>query len=445
MIVARHYDEDALVMMLDGRGHESDPHLASCGECAARLREFRLVTDALRDVDTWDHRELDAAPNATTLATIRAFADSMASEDALAERQLPDLLSGPRETWTVRLQSRPELRTAGMTRALMAASDRALDTVPADAVAISAMAVEIAEHLDGDADTIARLRGSACRTNAYALYYTGAFNEADAAVRRAADHYAQVRAAEYDIARLNIVRSLVDRALERISSAAAFAKQSADVFAAFGDDRRTASARLAQVHLLFARGAYRDALSVLRSMERTQRASGDPTTHAQVLANLGFCFWKLGDLDGALKHHEAAAVLFADLGNRTEAIRERWNVASVLATGGKIDEAFRRLARLRDEAAEIGLVHVSVQVSLEIAELHLSRGEFREVELICESAAATYKAAGLAHTTLALTAFAYMDEAVRNRKATPALARHVREYIRRLPEDGQLLFAPPPA
>jgi tetratricopeptide (TPR) repeat protein len=305
--------------------------------------------------------------------------------------------------------------------------------------------VEIAEHLEGDADTIARLRGSAWRTKAYALYYTGAIADADAAVRESAERYSHCSLAEYDIARLNIVRSLVDRALERIPAAAAYARQSADVFAAFGDDRRTASARLAHVHLLYARGEYQEAMRVLRPLEKSHRVSGDPTTHAQVLANLGFCFWKLGDFDGALKHHEAAAVLFDDLGNRTEALRERWNVASVLATAGRIDEAFTRLEGVRREFEDLGIIHAVAQVSLEMAELHLTRGEFDCVEVICQSVMEAFRTAGLSHTTFALTALAYMDEAVRNRKATPALARHVREYIRRLPEDGLLLFAPPPA
>ena len=446
-MVERHYDEDVLVTMLDARIIESDPHLAVCGECSERLEDFRMVTEALRDTATWDLREDPAPnPNPNTIATLRAFADTMAAEDAAAATYLTELLAGPRETWIGNLHAHPEWRTAGVVRALVAATDRALDTMPADAVEITALAVEIADHLGADGtDRLMRLRGTAWRARAYALYYTGAFAAAAAAVQHSADHYRQCTSVEYEVARLNIVRSLVDGALELSSSAAFFAKQSADAFRAFGDVRRTASAGLAHVHLLFTRADFHEAMKVLRSMEVRVHAAGDAVTHAQILGNLGFCAWKLGNLEDALTYHEAAAALLTELGNTTEAVRERWNVASVLATAGNLDEAFKRLERVRSDFENLGVVNGVAQVSLEMAELLLTRRDFARVEELCHSVMSAFKAAGMAHTTLAMTALAYMGEAVRNRKATPALARHVREYIRQLPQSGQQLFVPPPS
>src|SRR5688572_29012843 len=116
VMIERHYDEDALVTMLDARVIDSDPHLAACGECAERLEDFRMVTAALRDAATWDQREVTTAPNPNTIATLRAFADTMAAEDAAAEGYLAELLAGPRETWMANLTAHPEWRTAGVVR-----------------------------------------------------------------------------------------------------------------------------------------------------------------------------------------------------------------------------------------------------------------------------------------------------------------------------------------
>jgi hypothetical protein len=82
--------------------------------------------------------------------------------------------------------------------------------------------------------------------------------------------------------------------------------------------------------------------------------------------------------------------------------------------------------------------------SLEMAELLLARHEYSAVERLCSSAMEAFRRNGIPCTTRALTAIAYMQEAAQQRKATPALAKRVREYIRRLPDDGKLLFAPPP-
>jgi hypothetical protein len=83
-------------------------------------------------------------------------------------------------------------------------------------------------------------------------------------------------------------------------------------------------------------------------------------------------------------------------------------------------------------------------IILDIAEILLARGDFETVEQICRDAIACFNVAGIPHGTRALTALAYIHEAVRFRTATPKLAKHVREFIRRLPDDVTIVFAPPP-
>lgn len=446
-MIELHYDEEALVTMLESGALSGDAHLDACGECAEKAETFRLVAGALRDPATWDKRELDEEPDVRTIRTLRAFAETTASDDAAAGRHLSTLLAGPREQWPATLAAHPEYRTAGTVRRLNAAVDHALNTMPADAVAITALAVDIAEHLDPalvGSDVLARLRGSAWRERAYALYYTGQMAAAASAVATAASHLENCALAEYELGRLSVVEALVDRSLDRFPESRQAARRATRAFAEFGDERRTAAAGLAEAHSCFGAGAFHDALEILTRVERQLRGSDDAETHARALGNLGYCCWKLNRVEEALSHHEAAAAILDGLGIHTESVRIRWNIAAILAQAGRVDEALDRFEAIHLEFRRLGMASVATLVQLDAAELLLALGRYAEVEEICRGAMVEFAAAGFAHTERALTALALIKEAAANRTATPIMARQVRDYLRRLPEEPSLLFLLPP-
>jgi hypothetical protein len=137
-------------------------------------------------------------------------------------------------------------------------------------------------------------------------------------------------------------------------------------------------------------------------------------------------------------------MLLDHLNIRTEALRAKWSIASILASQGRLDEARERLSCVGSEFERLGMTNVAALVNLEIAELLLACGAYNQVEALCHKAMQSFEAAGLAHTARAQTALAYMREAARERTVTPVLVRHVREYLRRLPHEENLLFLPPP-
>ena len=444
MVDEQHYDDDALFALLCEDGGDED-HLGACTGCREKLDAYRLVANALREEATWDERPLDETPNPHTIATLRNFADQMAAEDLDAALYLQDLLEGPRETWMDNLRQHPEFRTAGVVRKLIEAAPAALDAMPRDAVELTALATEIADHLDpciDTTDTVSRLRGAAWRERAYALFYTGDFANAERALCASESHFTESCVNEYDLARVGIVRALVERSTERYGTAIASARRSAGTFSRFEDLSRTASARLAEVHLLYSAGDFKAAFAILSGLATMLQSSEDSDTYARVLCNLGYCCWKLGKIDDALQHHDAAAALLDDLEICAESNRMRWTVASMLAGEGRVDEAIRRLQGVQREFERLGMANLVALVGLEIAELHLARGEYALVEAICRAAMRSFEASGVAHTARALTALAFMHEAAQKRTATPVLVRHVRKYLERLPASENLLFVP---
>lgn len=446
-MVERHYDDEALLTLMDADRARSDAHLPSCPACSEKLHTFRTITDVLHQHDVWDTAQVGLDPVPATITNLRAFANRMAFEDAAAGAILPELMAGSREEWMPRLMAHPEWRTAGVVRRLVAETTRVVMTMPPDALEMAALSTEIADHLDpasSRSDTIARLRGAAWRDRAYALFYVGRFSDSLDAAARAEASLGSCVVNEYDRARVAVVRALALRAREDVAGARSAVRFSAETFTRFDDSTRLASARLAETHLLFTRGEYEAAKEILEDLEVRLRRTDDVDTHARVLGNLGYCYGKLGRLDDALRYNDAAAQLFETIGIHTESARLRWSVATILAGSGRVDEAQSRLARLKVDFDRLGMASEAALVSLDVAELLLARQEFEAVEGICREAMQSFQAAGIAYTARALTALSYIHEAAQLRTATPVLVKHVREYIRRLPQDGELLFAPPP-
>lgn len=445
MTVERHYDDEALISLLEAGRDQADAHLPSCTVCRDKLDSFGMIADALHDGDVWDTRAAAAAP--ATITTLRAFADRLSAEDTAAAAILPELLAGPREEWMPRLREHPEWRTMGVVRQLIAATIPVQMTMPPDALEMSVLSTEIADSLDCTrypTDAVARLRGTAWRDRTYALYYVGRYSEALAAADWADEILRVCVVDEYERARVAMVRALALRVTEDIPAAMNAVRFSRDTFIRFDDVMRIASAGLAETHLLFSRGDFDLALTLLQSLESRMSQTADANTHARVLSNMGYCLWKLGRVDDALHYHAASARLFEDLEIRTEQVRARWNIASILASAGRLDEAKVRFEVLRAEFAALGMTSEETLVSLDIAELMLAREEFSGVELICRAAMHSFETAGLSYSARALTALAYIREAAQHKTVTPVQVRYVREYLNRLPHDGELLFAPLP-
>lgn len=447
-MIERHYDDEALIALIENNRDAADLHLPNCPPCSAKIESFRMISDALCEQDLWDTRPPASDPVPATIANLRAFADQMSDEDTRAEAILQELLAGSREEWLPRLNEHPEWRMAGVVRKLIAKTYAMVVSMPPDAVEMMAVATNIAEQLDPadyPSSTVARLRGAAWRDKAYALYYVGQFSEAEAALFASERHFSSCLVNEYELARNGIVKALVLRPFERFAEASEVAARSARTFEWYGDADKTVSARLAEVHMLFSRGMYTQAEITLVDLERQISVSTDVGTHARVLGNLGYCYRRLGKVELSIQYYDCASALLDDIGARTETVRIRWSVAVMLAEAGKVSDACERLSHLTREMEYLGMTSEAAVAALDVAELLLAQNRYDEVGEICRSAMQAFEHAGLSYTARAMTALAFIQEATRQRRADQVLVRTVRDYIRKLPAQPNLLFAPAPA
>jgi hypothetical protein len=93
---------------------------------------------------------------------------------------------------------------------------------------------------------------------------------------------------------------------------------------------------------------------------------------------------------------------------------------------------------------QLGMTSEAALAGLDVAELLLAQNRYEEVVEICRSTMQAFELAGLSYTSRALTALAYIREAACQRRADRTLVRYVRDYIRELPRQPNLLFAPAP-
>lgn len=449
MISERHYDDETLIGLVAARSTDaiSDPHLAVCVSCSDTLASYRAIAEVLGEDAVWDLRDLRDEPVPETISSLRTASLSFAADEEAAAAAVATLIAEPQESWLDSVTGNFAFQTPSVVKALVAASERAIDQAPALAVAIASLATHIARLLPPDAypgDTVVRMHGTALRQCAYASFYVGDYRKAEEAIGEARTAFESCHVSDYDLARLAVVRGLVLAAQDQHEEARTIAREAAEVFKAFGDRQRFASARLAEAFSLLQELRYRDALPILEAVERDYSADIDSTARGGLVTNLGVCYSETGRVSEALDHFQIAAAIYDEIGSTSEAARVRYNVASLLAAHGRPADAKVRLRSLRTEFERLGMHHVVVTADLDLAELLLAEHAYAEAEILCASAVEQFQKLGLSATTQGMTALMYLREAAAQRRATPQTARHVRKYIERLPKEPDLLFAPPP-
>jgi tetratricopeptide (TPR) repeat protein len=413
MIAEPHYDEEALIALLEA-GDDSlsrDPHIATCTACSKTLASVREIAVCLKSPEVWDTTEISPDPNPNVLAFLDRAQSDMRTEDAAAEPWLRELLAQPREAWAPTLHAHPEWRTAGMVRRLIAATDRAIETMPPDAVSITALAVEIAEALPparyGDS-TVLRLRGHAWRERAYALYFTGSYNEAVWAVERSRKAFAECGYSEFDDARAAVVLALICAEQERYNAGLETVRQGAEVFGEYGSHAKGIAARRTEAIILYLLHRSPEALAIYHALEKEALSDTD---RAGLCQNLAACYRDLNDLNAASRYFAAAIEISTKCGLLTYIAKTRWEFGLVLLAQGRNREALNLLRCVRDDFAISNMAHDLAEITTDIAHALVVLGRTAEVSDECRQALSYFASAGLEMTEPAMSAISLLREA----------------------------------
>ena len=448
MIVERHYDDETLIGLLaSSREAAPDPHLESCSLCAEMLASYRAIADVLGEEAVWELCELRLEPDPQTMASLRAAMTGKQAEEQNAAALIAELLSLPRESWVRTAQSDLHLHNLGIVSALIEASENVLATTPTDGLEIAHAAVEIADRIDVaeyPGDAVRKARAASRRQFGYSLFFTGEASKALHVIAQGERDLDGCAVADYELARLGIVRSLIDSSQERYEEALAGARKSVRVFEAYGDRARIASGLLTQAFMFMMQYRYADALPILSKVEQEYREDIDVESRARLLGNLGVCQAETGQIALAMQSFQVGVALADELGAKSDSAGLRYKIACLLASVGRLAEAESRFRSLRTEFLQLGMPHSSVSVGLELAELLIDQAKFDEIERLAQQALEQYQNSNLYHPSEAAVALRFLKEVARNKVVTREVVRYVRRHLERLPNEPELLFAPPP-
>jgi tetratricopeptide (TPR) repeat protein len=434
-----HYDDEILLQYAEGSspiGGEIASHLVDCTKCNVTIDEQRDLIEILRGAAVWEHVPETSTPaEASCVRELAAFQERIAAEDADADAILDDVLSGPPSWWRTRLTKSATHLTGGLVRQILARADGLHATAPLRAYDMTRLAVDIADELPVSAyasDFVITLRGHALREHAYVLMCLGRYREAVEFCDAAERAFAQMPIADYELARVWLVRALAYQSTDRLEDAASLARSSGATFRRFGDTGRYVIACMTEGSILQLMGRKREALDIWIALHELPDL--DAASRVSVTHDLGICYRELGEAEKAIHFISAAVAEFELLGETVNAAKARWSVAATLVSVGRAIDAVPILRTTWKEFENLGMEADAALVGLELAEALLLSGQAGDVPAICRSVLDRFTRAGM--TSRAINALAFLREAVALGQAQPSLVRHVHDFLRMLPPES---------
>lgn len=438
-----HYDDESLFQYVEGSSpiaSEIESHLSACGECATEIGEHRELIATLGEEQTWQPQE--PAPR-QFIVNVIAFAQRARLEDEQAVAQCDQVLTGPASWWRQRMRNMQGVYTGGMVKQLLERMRSYIESSPASALQVTALAHEIADALDVSqypCDYVIKLRAQALRDHAYVLSFMGRYPEALQFADKARFLFDQTPLPEYDLARLAVVKATILRRIDRSDEAVALTRQAAETFLRFGDRQRFVNTRMTEAAIVLECGAIDQALAIWQALETDPAV--DALGRVRLAHNIAICYTELQQPAVAAEYFQRCVAEFEMLGMETERTRSRWGLAQALVASGNSRQAIPIQRQTWREFEQLDMVADAGLAALELAEALLAVGEAAEVPAICRDLITRFTQAGMA--SRAVTALSFLREAVAIGQATPSLVRHVHAFLRELPPEQPRLFAAPP-
>jgi tetratricopeptide (TPR) repeat protein len=371
----------------------------------------------------------------------RAAVAREAQQQALAAvRELP----GKVDAALAALRAIPSGQAAPIIRALIAEGRKLRDAggiARAEQLFATAAAfIDDAEGVRGDYRAF--LKGTALVEQANALRHIGNYAEALPVLDRAEASLEGVPACTHELGRAWFTRGTVFFKMDRLDEAARWLRRAVSIFSAVTDLRRIARVRLVEANVLYEQHRVDEACALWRATLAVFAVGRDRRTEAIVWMNLGWCGLDQDRGEEAKRWLEKAVVRFEAGKHASDLARARWGLALHEARYGDREKGLTCLEEQRNAFRRLDQQTDAATISLDIAEtLLLPPARLREARAVLRQIVPTFRAAGANREML--RALAYLAEAARHERATPALVRFVRASLRRASHDAAFRFVPP--
>jgi tetratricopeptide (TPR) repeat protein len=369
-------------------------------------------------------------PASARVAEFGEIARQLQEERAVSKDIVSSTLRNTRREAWASLRERRELRTAGALERLGQEVDQRLDTNPRDALTIAELATAIAGSLapgSYPAIMLAQLRTHAWRDRGQALSYLGRYEDALGALDQAEEQLREFGTLGHDQATVRFCRATLLQHLRRFDEARTILDECRQVFQSYGDTQSYVKCTLAMGNLLVRVGDYRAAREMLSGL----LGSDDTLREATVRCTLGWCAIHLSRLDEALSHFDEVSRCIAE--SPVHVARASYGIGSAHLRLGDLQAAIQHLQSARWTFLVHNLVEEAGLSGLEIVEALLLQNEPAAARRLSAQIVGEFTAARL--NRRAITALAYLHDAVATTNATAKTARNVYDYIAALRAD----------
>jgi tetratricopeptide (TPR) repeat protein len=372
-------------------------------------------------------------PSPERVAEFAAAARRIVVERTNAAEVVSQLLrETPREEW-LSLASRPELQTNGALEQLSREIDNAVRRQPEDALPLSILGVAIADSMPDDrypAVVIAQMRAHAWKDRAQALTFNGRHEEAVAAVEAAERALAPFGTVAHDFAVVALTKANALQHLGRFDEALEALNPARMTFSAHGDNHRALLCGVSEGAIHYRRGNYAAALETWRPLLPLAQVVADDFTLASLYNNIACSLLELGEVREANIHFSNAIAHCSNAGREIDALRTEMSSGRLFVAKGKTIEGLAHLRSARQQFLSHGMTEEAGICALDIAVALLSEYHHGEAEEIAFSALQELRDSTL--SPRAKSAIEYLEHELLAHEATPAVVRHVRDYIETL-------------
>lgn len=421
------------------RREEIESHVANCAECGATLDFYSVAEEDLGDLAVWQ------PIIGSTAAAMSAYANKCAAEDWEADELLQDIFEKPRKAALTNVRNQRKYHTGGVVRRLNAKANAVVASAPLEALIFADMAQTVADLLPDDTypnNAVYELRGTAAKERANALLRLAEFDEALEALELAERAYEHLRSPGYGLGAVELVRGAVYYERGELQAAAEHVDRSEQLYAHQGLERQRMKAVFLRGEIAYEALQYAESVATMQQVIRFGEEIGDASWVARGSYVRALSELELGNLGDAAMLFHAALVILRETGPTESRIDTEWGLARVALYGGNASEGVRGLRDAIAEYEAIGRVMNVALAGVDLAEALLVLERWDEIVKVAAHAFRVLKKAG--HLTGALTALAYLKEAATKRQVAPETLKVVREYLRRVEREPDLLFVPPP-
>jgi transcriptional regulator with XRE-family HTH domain len=310
--------------------------------------------------------------------------------------------------------------------------------LPAPALELAGLAVEIAARADAPEPWRHRLEGYAWAFLGNARRVAGKPAAAEEAFSRSARLWeagAPADPSPLDSTRLLDLEASLRQAQGRLPEALALLDRALRVHTS---GNAAARLLLKKAKALEGLDEYDGAVAVLRHAAPLIDEQAEPRLQLVLRFNLAYDLCHLGraaEVEPTLPELEA---LVTSLGNRLDLVRFHGLEGTVAAARGRTDEAIAILQQVRADFLDLGVVYDAALKTLELAVLYAGEGRTAEVKALARQAAPVFHAEGVhAEARKALDLF---RRAAEQERLTLELARRLLAYLHRARNDPALRF-----